>query len=644
MMRRVVPEQVVFLGCQAVELVGGKAAGLARLLAAGLPVPPGFVITTEAFAQRRIPDLSDLPLPGPWAVRSSATIEDQEAGAAPGLFVSRIGVEPGAAAAAVREVWASVDGPAVRAYLEALAIAPRCVAMAVIIQKAIAPSGARGTLYSRLPNQPSAPMMLVEQGDTWQQLPRDDASPLAELARAAEAALGCDAVDLEWAEDADGLWVVQARPIPQPRQLRPTVAHEHFAFTLAVPGQVWRWDAAHNPDPLSPAQVGLVERVGAGAMHVVEGYLYVADRATAGRPAIAPATLVAHMERALAPVERDLSPTIDDALTAYAQVHQLHGQLAPALRSARRELLAMLAGRVDDVDRVVHELLGEPSDARLERLVAQVAAGELSRAELFAIAGPFAPAWDVAVPTFAECPQAIDAALAAARPAAAADRARQWAQTLRAELGPSFAEALLAARRAADLAEIDDRLFARAQAAVRRALLAAADGDDDIFYVPLAEAGRRPIDRDGAQRARAEMRRQRTLAMPLAVADGHPLPDRPRNLGRVLRGRGSGGRARGQVVCLSALADAPVALPAGSVLVVATVTPAMTFLLHSARAVISEHGGLLDHGAAIARELAVPIVVGCQNALSELSSTDHVWVDGDAGLVIRLSKAPPQSR
>jgi pyruvate,water dikinase len=31
------------------ELVGGKGASLARMAAAGLPVPPGFQITTHAY-------------------------------------------------------------------------------------------------------------------------------------------------------------------------------------------------------------------------------------------------------------------------------------------------------------------------------------------------------------------------------------------------------------------------------------------------------------------------------------------------------------------------------------------------------------------------------------------------------------------
>src|SRR3954451_9469472 len=36
--------------CQVVELTGGKGASLATMTAEGLPVPPGFVLTSAAFA------------------------------------------------------------------------------------------------------------------------------------------------------------------------------------------------------------------------------------------------------------------------------------------------------------------------------------------------------------------------------------------------------------------------------------------------------------------------------------------------------------------------------------------------------------------------------------------------------------------
>jgi phosphohistidine swiveling domain-containing protein len=45
---------------------------------------------------------------------------------------------------------------------------------------------------------------------------------------------------------------------------------------------------------------------------------------------------------------------------------------------------------------------------------------------------------------------------------------------------------------------------------------------------------------------------------------------------------------------------------------------------------------LLDHGAAIARELALPCVVGCTGAWTQLSDGDDVWIDGQTGTVVRL--------
>ena len=67
-----------------VELVGGKAASLGAMIGAGLPVPPGFAVTTEAFgdelgepvAKAIATAYAALGNDVPVAVRSSATAED----------------------------------------------------------------------------------------------------------------------------------------------------------------------------------------------------------------------------------------------------------------------------------------------------------------------------------------------------------------------------------------------------------------------------------------------------------------------------------------------------------------------------------------------------------------------------------------
>ena len=64
------------------DRIGGKAAGLGRLIAAGERVPEGFCLTTEAYEAGRIPRdevaaaYAALGDDVPVAVRSSATAED----------------------------------------------------------------------------------------------------------------------------------------------------------------------------------------------------------------------------------------------------------------------------------------------------------------------------------------------------------------------------------------------------------------------------------------------------------------------------------------------------------------------------------------------------------------------------------------
>ncbi len=74
-------------------------------------------------------------------------------------------------------------------------------------------------------------------------------------------------------------------------------------------------------------------------------------------------------------------------------------------------------------------------------------------------------------------------------------------------------------------------------------------------------------------------------------------------------------------------------LPDGAILVCSSFIPPMAPLVGRARALIAEHGGILGHGAAMARELGIPCVVGCAGA-SGLRDGDRVWLDGAAGLVI----------
>ena len=72
---------------------------------------------------------------------------------------------------------------------------------------------------------------------------------------------------------------------------------------------------------------------------------------------------------------------------------------------------------------------------------------------------------------------------------------------------------------------------------------------------------------------------------------------------------------------------------AGEVLVCDAIQPTMTHLVPLACAIIERRGGMLIHGAIIARELGIPCVNGIANAVDLLEAGQVVTVDGYLGIV-----------
>ena len=164
------------------RLVGGKAAGLAKLLAAGFAVPAGFCVTTAVYRhclteagidatevwkkvlhiseeqrvqeQARIQQVllegswpagfqTDLELrlatlashaSRRWAVRSSATNEDAEQTSAAGLYRTTLGLSSEDVLRAIRGCWTSLWDDRVFQYLIQSGENFPCPAMAVVIQ------------------------------------------------------------------------------------------------------------------------------------------------------------------------------------------------------------------------------------------------------------------------------------------------------------------------------------------------------------------------------------------------------------------------------------------------------------------------------------------------------------------------------
>ena len=79
-------------------------------------------------------------------------------------------------------------------------------------------------------------------------------------------------------------------------------------------------------------------------------------------------------------------------------------------------------------------------------------------------------------------------------------------------------------------------------------------------------------------------------------------------------------------------------LQAGEILVTHAVEPAWTVLFLKASGVVLEVGGILQHGAIIAREFGLPCVSGLRKATALIHDGDLIEVDGNSGLVRILER------
>lgn len=97
------------------------------------------------------------------------------------------------------------------------------------------------------------------------------------------------------------------------------------------------------------------------------------------------------------------------------------------------------------------------------------------------------------------------------------------------------------------------------------------------------------------------------------------------------------GTAKGPVKILHTPDEKPV-LP-GDILVTRATDPGWTPLFINAAAVVLEVGGMLQHGALVAREYGKPCVVGIDNIVSILKDGQQIEVDGSNGIIKLLDES-----
>jgi rifampicin phosphotransferase len=221
--------------------VGGKAAQLGDLIAAGAHVPDGLVLTVAAggmsadergsLLQASVADLGN----GPFAVRSSGIAEDGAERSFAGMYETILDVPADGLLAAVDRVLASAQAARAQAYGAAAN-----GHMAVIVQHMVAPTAAgvaltadpisgdrRSCVITAVRGLGERLVSGASVGDEWvvtdvaatprrqpeHAIDRDQALQVASEARRIEAVMGVPQ-DIEWAIDADGgFWILQARPM-----------------------------------------------------------------------------------------------------------------------------------------------------------------------------------------------------------------------------------------------------------------------------------------------------------------------------------------------------------------------------------------------------------------------------------------------
>lgn len=81
-------------------------------------------------------------------------------------------------------------------------------------------------------------------------------------------------------------------------------------------------------------------------------------------------------------------------------------------------------------------------------------------------------------------------------------------------------------------------------------------------------------------------------------------------------------------------------LEPGDILVASYTAPSFNAVLSIAGGVVVQEGGLLSHAAVMARELGIPAVIGCVDAMTAVRSGDVIEIDPDAGTVTIVTPAP----
>ena len=650
----------------------------------------------SAFARAPIPrpiseairqGMEELGRDRPLAVRSSAPEEDSARSFA-GLHDSYLGVV-GAEAVfdAIRKVWASLWSDAALLYRKELDLDPFRSRMAVVVQEVVVASPS-GVAFARDPRDPSRDQAIIEavagpcsglvgghvDPDRWAlrrpkgevlrwepgersssavPVPLLDPEELADLFRClgnVEKAFGWPP-DVEWTGTRERLTLLQARPITAPAT--PTDDAREWYLTLR-PDPGWLSDLAHRVsedlipqlrrqgDALAAEAIESLDDTGLSAA-IAERLETLRRWRKIYRDEFIP---FAHGVRQLAVYYNDAVRPRDP----YEFVGLLRGE--DMLATQRNRALQALASELSRSEELLSTLEGARSresgrspGVDIGELVREVPGGERFMEELDRIRStfmdvPFAGE-RLAARSDSLWPLVLEMARAPAGPGTSREPAtpessafdqleRRLFEAVGADRHREAAEMLRIGQLSWALRDDDNLLLGRVESQLLRALSLAAARLRDSRRL----RGREPREADAPELLRT-LRDPEAPPLDLSESEGQdPSVGRRDDVTpRQLVGQPAApGFATGRVRRVRR-ADDLTSFQAGEVLVCDAIQPNMTHLVPLAAGIVERRGGMLIHGAIIARELGIPCVNGVPRASDVLGDGDLVTVDGHLGIV-----------
>lgn len=631
---------------------GGKAANLSRLLTAGLPVPPGFAVGIRAFSDGKLTpsavgELKNLIDESKiYAVRSSATSEDAEDASWAGQFETFLSVTNKDVLSAIEKCHDSTKDRA-KSYAKEMGEQSKNFNIAVVVQEMLDPQYA-GVLFTRNPVSGANELVIEYVKGIGEKLVSGKADPerlvvnknvdnqvpfnlgkLVEYAKSAEKTFGAPQ-DIEWASAGEKIWLLQSRPIT-------TLPKQDETFEIGQPGDLFYWGPSRT-DPLYMSD-----------FMVATGSIFKEQCADPNWPS-PPKTIVLFHDHQMVWLNNSeqFNSYAAGAFEAYGKVRTLRADVDEWHQRCRG--LDTAAETKADVFAELVLAWGKTIHAEFSLYGAEIVIGKMlsrlpesERREVWQ---------EFTIPEQPGFLQQIDNEILSGVTTKMLAERYPWIQD--GYFGVTGKATEYFDKRRPEIvngvsSKVGDRN--RRDALATRLALSA----EEIAALDLARGLAKFMDDRKAwmMRTRTYLARLKTNPGPnngwMYDAGFVSLFDKSKvkelwkkyidyvviksDLKGTVASNAGQESAEGEVVVI----DSPnVSVPAQKILVVPSTSPSYVPLMRNAKALITDHGGMMSHAAIVAREFSLPCIVGTKTATKQLKSGDTVVMDLVTGSIQRL--------